>query len=528
MIEEITLQVSPKEVVSTDYLRSLIARKKKINPDKVNDFKIIKKSIDARKKDIKLNLNILYATGEDTSVTIPFKVRSFNPVTPDSPVLIIVGAGPAGLFAALKAIELGIKPIVLERGESVEKRRIKLAEISRKGIVDPDTNYCFGEGGAGAYSDGKLFTRSKKRGNVREILELLHQFGASEDILIDAHAHIGSDKLPNIIKNIRETIKNNGGEILFNERVTDILISDNSAIGVKTSDGKVFNGAVMLATGHSAHDIYYLLNKKNVLLEEKGLAIGVRLEHPQELIDKIQYHGDNRKELFLPPAEYTFLTRIDDRAVYSFCMCPGGVVVPSMSSPEESLVNGMSASARSGKWANSAIVVEIFPEDVDKDEKNEALNLLRFQEKLEKDFYISAEKTLQAPAQRMNDFVEGKLSSSLPDSSYPAGLISKRVDKILPDFISERIKKGFKEFNRKASGFLTNEATVIGLESRTSSPLRIPRDPVTLEHVKVKNLYPAGEGAGYSGGIVSSAIDGQRCVEAFYNKLLKFKNGNNS
>lgn len=520
MIEELKLSVSPREAASLDSLRKIAAMQKNMEESGINDLKIVRRSIDARQKIIKMNLDLLIATGADSKIIPRFSPIEFRKLPEDAPRLVIVGAGPAGLFAALKAIELGIRPIVVERGAPVEERRKILADISRKGVVDPDTNYCFGEGGAGAYSDGKLFTRSKKRGDVTEILNLLRQFGADEDILIDAHAHIGSDKLPSIIRNIRNEIINCGGEVRFNEKMTDLIISDNEVKGIVTSKGNRIEGNVVLASGHSAKDVYRLLDKKGICIEPKGFAMGVRLEHPQALIDSLQYHTKKERDKFLPPAEYRLLTRVDGRAVYSFCMCPGGVVVPSMSAPGESLVNGMSASARSGQYANAAIVVEILPEDI-KDEGSGELRLLDLQEKLEKDFFRAAENSASAPAQRMKDFVEGKASEDLPGTSYPAGLINTRVDRILPAFISKKIKEGFKAFDKKKPGFMSNEALVLGLESRTSSPVRIPRDKETFQHPQIKGLYPAGEGAGYAGGIVSSAIDGQRCVIAFAENLKK-------
>ena len=518
MIEEITITTDPESAATRRLLKMRLAAHLGIEESRINDFKIVRKSVDARQKKIKVQLSVIMATDGDTKIPLTFSIKNYPELNKEAPELIIVGAGPAGLFAALRALELGIKPIVIERGDKVENRREKLAQISREGIVDPDTNYCFGEGGAGAYSDGKLFTRSKKRGNVREVLEILHQFGASDDILIESHPHIGSDRLPKIIKNIRETILEKGGEIRFNEKMTDLILENGEVKGIKTAGGESIKGPVVLATGHSSKEIYRLLKNKGIDIEAKGFAIGVRLEHPQKEIDSLRYHTKNGRGDFLPPAEYSFLTRVDNRAVYSFCMCPGGVIVPSMSSPDESVVNGMSASARNGKWANSAMVVEILPEDIPDSKRNE-LSLLELQEKLEKDFYLGANKTLQAPAQKMTDFIEGKKSDELPASSYPAGLINCRVDQLLPTFISKRLKEGFRQIEQKNRGFISDNATVIGLESRTSSPVRITRDPQTLESVSVKGLYPAGEGAGYAGGIVSSAIDGMRCVEAYHKTL---------
>ena len=517
MIGELSLRLSPEVAFNEKKLKKAIASILSVEDRDLNFMKVTRRSIDARKKNVVVNMTVIYSTGNDRyPFTEPLK-RNYAKVAKDAPVVLIVGFGPAGLFAALRAIEKGIKPIVFERGSKIEERRKIIADISRKGVVDEDSNYCFGEGGAGTYSDGKLYTRSKKRGDNKGVLEILCQFGAPEDILTDSHPHIGSDKLPGIIKNIREEILKAGGEIHFDTKITDIVVEGNEAKGVITQKGDFYEGPVILATGHSAKDIYKLLDKKNIRLEAKGFAMGVRLEHPRYLIDKLQYHSSDQIQ-YLPAAEYNFTTQIDGRGVYSFCMCPGGVIVPSMSSPQESVVNGMSASARSGKWSNSAIVVQILPEDILQD-TSEPLKLLEFQESQEKKFYEAAEKTLKAPAQRMTDFVNGKTSESLPSVSYAPGVISCRVDEILPSHISERLKKGFQEFDKKCNGFLSDEAVVIGLESRTSSPVRIPRDKETLEHIEIKNLYPAGEGSGYSGGIVSSAIDGTRCVDSYLTKI---------
>ncbi|MDE6577207.1 MAG: FAD-binding protein, partial [Muribaculaceae bacterium] len=522
------LRVSPETAINANDIKKSIAKLKGWKQEKILDMRVLRRSIDARQKDVKINLLVKIAYGDDSKIQPEYKHIVFQPLAKDAPVLIIVGAGPAGLFAALKAIELGIKPIVIERGRDVDTRRVDIASITKTGKLDPDSNYCFGEGGAGAFSDGKLFTRSKKRGNVSSILQLLHQHGANESILIDSHPHIGSDRLPVIIKNIRNTIINCGGEVLFNTRVNKLLIEDKEAIGIQTSDGKVYKGPVILATGHSARDIYRELDAKGVKIEPKSLAMGVRLEHPQSLIDQLQYHNKKGRGKYLPAAEYNFVTQINGRGVYSFCMCPGGVIVPSMSSPEESVVNGMSASARASQWANSGMVVEVRPGDI-KGLKEGPLEMLELQEMLEKKFYEESGETYNAPAQRMTDFVKGIASEGqLPRSSYPNGIHNARIDKLLPEEISNRLQQGFKVFDSKCKGFLTDQALLIGLESRTSSPVRIPRDKDTLEHIEIKNLYPAGEGAGYAGGIVSAAIDGQRCVEAYFNKIKNKNNGNNN
>lgn len=523
MIEDISLRVSPKTAATERLLLREAARCVGVKEDEIHNLKIVRRSIDARQREIKVNLTVRVATGEDKEVTPNLGCFSFHKLSHDAPQVVIVGAGPAGLFAGLRAIELGIRPILLERGSDVDSRRIKLASLNREGKVDPDSNYCFGEGGAGAYSDGKLYTRSKKRGNVASILQLLHLFGASEDILIDSHPHIGSDKLPKIIKNIREKIIECGGEVRFNERVTDILIENKKAVGVKTENGDTVRGGVVLATGHSARDIYRLLHKRNVMLEAKGLAIGVRLEHPQHMIDCLQYHSKEGRGKYLPAAEYNYVTQVDGRGVYSFCMCPGGVIVPAMSGPGQSVVNGMSASARASQWANSGMVVELHPGDIPGYAGEGPLEMMSLQESLERRFFEESGETINAPAQRMTDFINGKKSETLPRSSYAPGIHSSRLDRLLPKEISCRLREGFISFGRKCNGFVSEEALMIGLESRTSSPVRIPRDKETLCHIEIDNLYPAGEGAGYAGGIVSAAIDGQRCVDAYHKRLKEME-----
>ena len=519
MIEEISLRVSPKTAATEQLLRSEAAQTIGVSAEEINDLRITRRSIDARQKVIKVNLTVKIATGDDKNVKPDAGHFVFEKVAKDAPQVVIVGAGPAGLFAGLKAIELGIRPVILERGSDVDSRRVTLAAISREGRVDPDSNYCFGEGGAGAYSDGKLFTRSKKRGNVTSILQLLHLFGASEDILIDSHPHIGSDKLPGIIKNIREKIIECGGKVLFGEKVTDLLIENGKATGVVTATGNKYLGGVVLATGHSARDIYRMLHKRNVKIESKGLAIGVRLEHPQHLIDCLQYHSDEGRGKYLPAAEYNYVTQVDGRGVYSFCMCPGGVIVPAMSGPGQSVVNGMSASARASQWSNSGMVVELHPGDIPGFEQHGPLEMMSLQESLEEKFFEESGDTLNAPAQRMTDFINCRESKTLPRSSYAPGVHSARLDKLLPKEISCRLREGFITFGKRSRGFVTDEALMVGLESRTSSPVRIPRNKETLCHLEIENLYPAGEGAGYAGGIVSAAIDGQRCVEAYARQL---------
>lgn len=513
MIKEFSYRVAPKIAAIQDELKLYISTAEDIDINRINSIRIIRRSIDARQRNVMVNIKVRVYIDEVPSHAPLVPFIKYNNVSNNNEA-IVVGAGPAGLFAALRLIELNIKPIVLERGKDVQERLKDVACISRDGIVNPESNYCFGEGGAGAYSDGKLYTRSKKRGSVDKILGVFHQHGASEDILIDAHPHIGTDKLPKVIKTMRETILKSGGEVHFNTKVTDIIIDNNEAIGVICANGVQYHGPIILATGHSARDIYTLLKNRSIKIEAKGIAIGVRLEHPQHTIDCIQYHNKNGRGKYLPAAEYNFVTQVDGRGVYSFCMCPGGFIVPAASGENQLVVNGMSPSNRGTKWSNSGMVVEIHPEDLPQEySQYEELAMMKYQEYIEKICFDAAGNTQKAGAQRMIDFVEGRPSKDLPSTSYAPGIQLSRLDKWMPKYISDRLRKGFKQFGRSAKGFLTNDAIVIGMETRTSSPVRIPREKESLTHIEIKGLYPCGEGAGYAGGIVSAAIDGERCAE---------------
>ncbi len=515
MIEKLTLRVNPETAAdTTGLLRREVARQLGMPLSRIVHIDILRRSIDARRRPVAVNLSL---AAHIDAVDETF--RRYEPIAyPDvasAPAVIVVGAGPAGLFAALELIELGLRPIVLERGKDVDSRRRDLATLCRTGAVDPDSNYCFGEGGAGAYSDGKLYTRSTKRGPVDKVLQIFHTHGATDSVLIDAHPHIGTDRLPVIIKAIRETILAHGGEVRFGCRVTALdFAADGSVAGVVTASGERLQGPVILATGHSARDVYRMLHQSGVELQPKGIAVGVRLEHPQTLIDRIQYHSPHGRGRFLPPAEYSMLTRVDGRAVYSFCMCPGGVIVPAASAPGELVVNGMSPSNRGTRWSNSGMVVEVLPEDLPQYDSYGPLKMMHFQADIERAFFEAAEQTQVAPAQRMTDFVEGRPSADLAPSSYAPGIAPARVDKLLPPMISDRLRRAFAEFGRKARGFLTPDATVVGDETRTSSPVRIPRDRVSMQHIAVPGLYPVGEGAGYAGGIVSAALDGINAARA--------------
>lgn len=511
MKKEIVLVLSPKAASEEDQIKREAAQKLNIKLSTITALKVLRRSIDARKKDVKINLGVLVVYSEPAP-KFPRPEFHFQFVG-NKLAVVVVGAGPAGLFAALRLIELGVKPIILERGKEVSARKIDIATLAKEQIVNPESNYCFGEGGAGTFSDGKLYTRSKKKGENQRILELLQFHGAQEEILTDAHPHIGTNILPRVIVKIRESILQAGGEIRFNTRVDDLLIKDNQVIGVETaSDEKIYGKAVILATGHSSRDIYELLHHRDILLEAKPFAMGVRIEHPQALIDSIQYHCDVRNK-YLPAATYNMVSQVEGRGVYSFCMCPGGYIVPSATSSEEIVVNGMSPSGRNSDFANSGMVVEVRLEDLKEYEEFGALAGLKYQQHLEHLAYQNANCDQTAPAQRMVDFVENRFSKDVPDSSYYCGTIPSPLHDWLPDPIRSRLQEAFKQFGQKYKGYFTNEAVILGVESRTSSPVRIPRNYDTLEHPQIKGLFPAGEGSGYAGGIVSSAIDGQRCAE---------------
>lgn len=514
MPERVRIRLKPEDFASPEKVAGLLG---KACGGRINDYRLVRKSIDARQRQVWIDAEYLAAVGEEKELNLKPTEIKFSNVGGKAPQVVIVGAGPAGLFAALRALELGWKPIVIERGKPVEERLRDVVSLQKEGMLNPESNFCFGEGGAGAFSDGKLFTRSKKRGNVRDILALLHQHGAREEIMFESHPHIGSDRLPGVIRNIRKTITENGGEIKFSTRLKKLKLTDGKITGIVTDEDTEYHGPVILATGHSAHDVYEYLDSENIRLEPKGFAMGVRLEHPQNLIDYMIYHNPKGRGPHLPPAEYSMACQVDERGVYSFCMCPGGVIVPSASAEGESVVNGMSASGRSGKWANSGIVVEIRPEDFpDYISSVGNLGMLRLQMDTEKNFFKES-KSINAPAQRMMDFIDGKPSHDLPKTSYVPGIHPADIYSLLPEHVASRLKKGLKLFGKKYKGFLTNEAVLIGLESRTSSPVRIPRDPITRCHPDFPGLYPVGEGAGYSGGIVSSAIDGRNAMDAIAN-----------
>ena len=549
MIHEFQLRALPEQAYNEQAVRRFVAREKGLDERTIQGVRILKKSIDARQRTIYINLKVrVYINEQPTDEAyVPTEYQNVE----GRRRVIVVGAGPGGLFAALRLIELGYCPIVVERGKNVRDRKLDLARISREHKVDPESNYSFGEGGAGAYSDGKLYTRSKKRGSVDKILNVFCQHGASTAILSDAHPHIGTDKLPRVIENMRNTILQCGGEVHFETRMDRLIVHEGKVEGIEIHDGRIFKGPVILATGHSARDVYRHLFRQGIPVEAKGLAVGVRLEHPSKLIDQIQYHNKNGRGKYLPAAEYSFVTQVDGRGVYSFCMCPGGFIVPAASGPQQIVVNGMSPSNRGSQWSNSGMVVELHPEDLQEASmhrfmkeyvhsieapecdslkdilhycdpesvwngapEEHPLALLYFQEAIERQNWVQGQYRQTAPAQRMADFVNRKLSYDLPRSSYSPGLISSPLHFWMPEFISGRLARGFQNFGRSSRGFLTNEAVMIAVESRTSAPVRIVRNAETLQHITVEGLFPCGEGAGYAGGIVSAGIDGERCAEA--------------
>ena len=541
MLFEYQIRVLPQVAFSEQSIKAYLIQEKGLDASTLTAVRVLKKSIDSLQRTIFVNLTVRAFVNEMPPKD-EYTVTAYHSVE-GAPQVIVVGAGPGGLFAALRLIELGLRPIVVERGKNVHDRKRDIALITREHQVNPESNYSFGEGGAGAYSDGKLYTRSKKRGNVEKILNVFCQHGASPSILVDAHPHIGTDKLPRVIENMRNTILQCGGEVHFETRMDALIIRQNEVVGIETNTGEVFEGPVILATGHSARDVYRWLAAHGVQIEAKGIAVGVRLEHPSQRIDQIQYHSKEGRGKYLPAAEYSFVTQVEGRGVYSFCMCPGGFVVPAASGPEQIVVNGMSPSNRGSKWSNSGMVVELRPEDVDQIENGElkiencpaddnsqssinkvnpqssilhsqSLKVLNFQENLERLTWQQGNMRQTAPAQRMVDFVHKKLSFDLPESSYSPGLISSPLHFWLPSFISSRLSQAFLTFGKHSHGFLTNEAVMIAIETRTWAPVRIVRDVETLQHVQIEGLFPCGEGAGYAGGIVSAGIDGERCAEA--------------
>ncbi len=516
MITDLNLSLSPKEASASEYYIVEVAKKLNVSVDEITAVVECRRSIDARQRQIKINLGVRVYVGEEPQVNA---TKYEYPDVTLSPEVIVVGSGPAGLFAALRLIENGLRPIILERGKDVRSRKKDVAQIYRQHLVDPDSNYGFGEGGAGTYSDGKLYTRSKKRGNSYKILEILVQFGANPDILVDAHPHVGTDKLPRVIENIREQIIKSGGEVHFNSRVDDLLLKNQQCYGVKLANGdKIEAKAVILATGHSARDVYEMLKRNGIALEAKSFAMGVRIEHPQSLIDYIQYKKEDRGP-YLPAATYSFAEQVNDRGVYSFCMCPGGFIVPASTAPGEMVVNGMSPSLRNSPFANSGLVVEVKPEDIQAYAHFGEFAGLEYQKSMEKLCFELNGNTQNAPAQRIADFVQGKKSINFPDTSYRPGLVSSALHQELPTNIAQRLRDGIKQIDRKAKGFNTSEGIVAAIESRTSSPLRIPRDQESLQHIQIAALYPCGEGAGYAGGIVSSAVDGERCADAISKQM---------
>lgn len=520
MQKEIDLVVSPDHIFDQSYIKQAILQQEKLKDNRLKHFTIRKRSIDARSKHPVYRLKLVLYIDENPEVRhFNFEYKSVK----DAKRIIIVGAGPAGLFAALRLIELGLKPIIIERGKDVKERRRDLAAINKDGILNPESNYCFGEGGAGTYSDGKLYTRSDKRGDVNKMLQVLVAHGATEDILVDARPHIGTNKLPQIITAIRETILNAGGEVHFDTKLIDLDIKNQRFNSAITNKGTFDGEALILATGHSAKDIYHLLHEKSVLLEAKPFALGVRIEHPQYIIDEAQYNSRDRHPN-LPPSYYSLVTQVEDRGVFSFCMCPGGIIAPCATSANEIVVNGWSPSKRNNPYANSGTVVQINLEDAPGDEKD-PFRLLNFQSEIEQRAFLAGGGNLKAPAQRMIDFVNQKISTDLPENSYLPGLASADLHQVLPGFIAKRLQKALRQFGNKmpgiyGKGYYTNEAVLVGVESRTSSPIRIPRDKQILQHPQIEKLFPCAEGAGYAGGIISAAIDGQACADAVFKQLI--------
>ena len=549
MIEEYQIRILPEQAASEEGIKRYLSKEKGIDVRTLNQVRVLKRSIDARQRTIYVNLKVrayINEFAQDDQY-----IHTEYPDVSSRPRVVVVGEGPGGLFASLRLIELGYRPVVLERGKDVRERKKDLSNITKTQKVDAESNYCFGEGGAGAYSDGKLYTRSKKRGSVDKILNVFCQHGANTNILADAHPHIGTDKLPRVIENMRNTILQCGGEVHFQTKMTSFIIDGDKVIGVEavnlqTGAEETYRGPVILATGHSARDVYRYLAASRIEIEAKGIAVGVRLEHPAHLIDQIQYHNKNGRGKYLPAAEYSFVTQVDGRGVYSFCMCPGGFVIPAATGPQQLVVNGMSPSNRGTAWSNSGMVVETHPEDVasfvqehqavlqsdvslssSAEEEvlspDSPLTMMHFQQIVEKQCWQQGNMKQTAPAQRMADFVNNRLSYDLPKSSYAPGLISSPLHFWMPSFVSKRLQEGFKTFGKNAHGFLTNEATLIAMETRTSSPVRILRDRDTLQHVRLQGLFPCGEGAGYAGGIVSAGVDGERCAEMCAEYLKKLE-----